>query len=86
MEETREKIVISILISLTILLWFINQWLTNQLYYGTPQYVKNQALSKKYEQSNNLLKLELLHLESYNYIEQVATKEGFVPATFIYLQ
>jgi len=83
MEETREKIVISILISLTILLWFINQWLTNQLYYETPQYVNIRQWTHYLLIINNGLRMQLLSDESYTKIASGAAREGFVPGTFI---
>jgi|GEM_PF-3177815 len=82
----REVIVISALLCINFVLWFINQELSSNLYIPTPQYQKNLNQIAKFIQSNNILNLELLHLESYSYIEQVATKEGFVPASFMDLR
>lgn len=86
METKREKIVVRILIGIVIVLWFIQQYLTNQLYDQTPQFVNNQEMIQKFAQINNDLTLELLSLKSYTRIEQIAIKEGFVKAPIIYLQ
>lgn len=85
METKREKIILSILIGIVLMLWSIQQYLANQLYYETPEYVKNQEMSNKYEQSNNELRLNVLTLTSFTWITQQAQKQGYVPATFIYL-
>lgn len=86
METKKEKIVVIILLSIAILLWFINQWLIDQVYIEEVQNVKIQQELLSIKRTNNLLKIELLHVESYQYLYQKAKSQGFIQRQFFFLK
>lgn len=78
--------IVSILIGIVILLWFIQQYLINQLYYQTPQYVNSQQKIESLKRANNQLNQEDLRLRSYTYIEQIAREKGYISGPIIFIK
>lgn len=79
MEEEREQIVISLLLTVCIVLFVVLQALNLILWRETPMYVADQNQIHVLHNENLELEDQLLHLESYTYIASVSAKRGFVP-------
>lgn len=78
MEAKREIIVIVILVTISLILWFINSYLATQLYINSLSNVNIDEEVVILRQQNMELRNKLLQLESYTRIEQQARKQGFI--------
>jgi len=79
----REKTVIIILISICIILWFINEDQSSQLYTETVQNVNIDQKAHGLHLQNQSLRNELLYKSSYQYIWVHAHAQGYISAPFI---
>lgn len=77
----KEKIIVSILISIIVILWFTVQELLSDLYFNS--FLPDPKIAQQLKIVNNALKIELLQKESYNEIEKEAKSSGFVNAPFV---
>ena len=87
MLRTRENLVLLILFSLCVLLFFIRSYLTDLIYTETFSYLQAQQEIQKLSTINNQMKLDVLRITSYTYIAHQAAKMGLtMPANPIYLR
>lgn len=81
---TREKMVIIILTSIVIVLWFVRSLVVNHLNDQAVPLTNVQQQTIALHKQNMQLNDALLHASSYTYIASVAASLGFRPAPFVY--
>ena len=82
----REYFIIGLLLAIAFSLWLTKSLLEQSLYTNSLNLDKTEQLINSYRHENNSLKLEYLNDTSYRQIEEKAKKEGYIHATFLYLQ
>lgn len=83
MSWDRENLVLVLLLTICVLLWFLQTFLQDVLYTKTPDYLQTQQQIKNVLIKNDYLKLQLLEDESYTKIANEAANKGFIKAIFI---
>lgn len=79
----REKIAIISLVSIICVLWLIKQELLSSLYIQSDKLINIQNQTASIKIKNNILLLQLLSKESYQYISTQAQHQGYIPAPII---
>lgn len=82
----REIFVITTLLLICIILWFIRSLFESNLYINSLNVKKINQSIQFYKRANNILNQKLLSKESYHYIAQQAQKEGFIHAMIIFIE
>lgn len=83
----KEAAILSLLLTLCVLLWFIRSYLANTIYEETPMYLQNEQKISSIKEDNMRLIDDILYSRSYNHIASEAQKMGLtVPANPIFLQ